>query len=169
MAKEILSKSWAGVASAAAQFALITAAFEGAKTLIGSFSVGGFTGTGGNGEVAGFVHKNEYVVDHAGTGNPALAPFLSMYEQARRTGNVSQLTEDDVRRVYGTGGNDPTTRDDRASRAMISVMGRLAAVVDKLDGRLREPIQAETYITGRGGSERAQPLLERMRRNVARG
>lgn len=169
LAKEILSKSWAGVASAAAQFTLITAAFEGAKTLIGSFSVGGYTGTGGNGEVAGFVHRNEYVVDHAGTGNPALAPFLSMYEQARRTGNVSQLTEDDVRRVYGTGGNDSATRDDRASRAMISVMGRLTAVVDKLDGRLREPIQAETYITGRGGSESAQQLLERMRRNVARG
>lgn len=168
LAKEILSKSWAGVASAAAQFALITAAFEGAKALIGSFSVGGYTGTGDNGEVAGFVHRNEYVVDHAGTGNPALAPFLSMYEQARRTGSVASLTADDVRRVYGVDGAQGNGQAVAYTEMMV-MLDKLGKTIVKLDRRLSIPLKAETYVTGKGGSEEATQLLERMRRNVARG
>lgn len=168
LAKEILSKSWAGVASAAAQFALITAAFEGAKALIGSFSVGGYTGTGGNGEVAGFVHRNEYVVDHAGTGNPALAPFLTMYEQARRSGSVASLTADDVRRVYGADGAQDNGQAVAYTEMMV-MLGKLGKTIVKLDRRLSVPLKAETYVTGKGGSEEATQLLERMRRNVARG
>lgn len=167
LAKEILSKSWAGVASAAAQFALITAAFEGAKALIGSFSVGGYTGTGGNGEVAGFVHRNEYVVDHAGTGNPALAPFLTMYEQARRSGSVASLTADDVRRVYGADGAQDNGQAVAYTEMMV-MLGKLGKTIVKLDRRLSVPLKAETYVTGKGGSEEATQLLERMRRNVAR-
>lgn len=168
LAQEILSKSWAGVASAAAKFALITAAFEGAKALIGSFSVGGYTGTGDNGEVAGLVHRNEYVVDHAGTGNPALAPFLSMYEQARRTGNVASLTADDVRRVYGVDGAQGNGQAVAYTEMMV-MLDKLGKTIVKLDRRLSIPLKAETYVTGKGGSEEATQLLERMRRNVARG
>lgn len=167
LAKELLSKSWAGVASAAAQFALVTAAFEGAKALIGSFSVGGYTGTGGNAEVAGFVHRNEYVVDHAGTGNPALAPFLTMYEQARRSGSVASLTADDVRRVYGADGAQDNGQAVAYTEMMV-MLGKLGKTIVKLDRRLSVPLKAETYVTGKGGSEEATQLLERMRRNVAR-
>lgn len=167
LAQELLSKSWAGVASAAAKFALVTAAFEGAKALIGSFSVGGYTGTGGNGEVAGFVHRNEYVVDHAGTGNPALAPFLTMYEQARRSGSVASLTADDVRRVYGADGAQDNGQAVAYTEMMV-MLGKLGKTIVKLDRRLSVPLKAETYVTGKGGSEEATQLLERMRRNVAR-
>lgn len=168
LAQELLSKSWAGVASAAAKFALVTAAFEGAKALIGSFSVGGYTGTGGNGEVAGLVHRNEYVVDHAGTGNPALAPFLTMYEQARRSGSVASLTADDVRRVYGSDGAQDNGQAVAYTEMMV-MLGKLGKTIVKLDRRLSVPLKAETYVTGKGGSEEATQLLERMRRNVARG
>ena len=42
LAKEIASKSWGGVASAAALMALVKAAFAGAKALVKGFAVGGY-------------------------------------------------------------------------------------------------------------------------------
>ena len=55
------------------------------------YSSGGYTGPGGKYEIAGSVHRDEYVIPTEGTGNPTLTPFIDIIEIARRNGNLARL------------------------------------------------------------------------------
>lgn len=55
------------------------------------FSDGGPTGDGGKYEVAGVVHKKEYVIPSEGTENPKLRPVIDLIEIARRNGTLARL------------------------------------------------------------------------------
>ena len=82
MAKEIASKSWAGVASAAALIALITAAFAGAKAAIKSFAVGGLVtgeGTGTSDSIPARLSNGESVMTAKATS--MFSPLLSAFNQ----------------------------------------------------------------------------------------
>lgn len=52
---------------------------------------GGFTGSGGKYEPAGFVHKGEYVIPQEGVNNPALLPLIQLFESARRNKSLARL------------------------------------------------------------------------------
>ncbi len=178
LGKEIASKGWLGVPSAAGQMALITAAFEAAKALAQSFDSGGFTGTGAWNEPKGIVHANEFVANRFATANKHVQPVLSLIDAAQRSGSVSRLTSADVAAVlpYSTETRSTVngvrrsgivrSRDD--DRVMMAILSKVNATVDKLNGRLDKPIYAETYITGKGGIENAQSLYDRMKNNVRR-
>ena len=175
MAKEVATKGWAGVASAAAQLVLITTAFEAAKSAVKSFDTGGFTGPGAWDEPKGVVHAREFVANRFATGNRQLQPVLSLIDAAQRTGSVSRLTAADVAAVLPMGvgsrsamatprGKAEPDRDTAVTATLI----QLTAAVEQLKKRLEQPITAETYITGRGGSQQAQSLYQRMQSNVSR-
>lgn len=82
LAKEIASKSWGGVASAAALMVLIKAAFAGAKALVKGFSVGGYVqgeGTGTSDSIPARLSNGESVMTAKATS--MFSPILSAFNQ----------------------------------------------------------------------------------------
>lgn len=82
LAKEIASKSWGGVASAAALMALIKAAFAGAKALVKGFSDGGYVqgaGTGTSDSIPARLSNGESVMTAKATS--MFSPILSAFNQ----------------------------------------------------------------------------------------
>ncbi len=82
----------AAVAKAMAKIVFMEAAYQAVKTsLTTGFSSGGPTGPGDKYEVAGVVHKKEYVIPSEGTENPGLKPVIDIIEIARRNGSLARL------------------------------------------------------------------------------
>lgn len=82
LAKEIASKSWAGVASTAALMALIKAAFAGAKAMVKGFSVGGYVSGAGSGtsdSIPARLSNGESVMTAKATS--MFSPMLSAFNQ----------------------------------------------------------------------------------------
>lgn len=82
LAKEIASKSWAGVASTAALMALINTAFAGAKAAIKGFSTGGYVqgaGTGTSDSIPARLSNGESVMTAKATS--MFSPILSAFNQ----------------------------------------------------------------------------------------
>ena len=82
LAKEIASKSWGGVASAAALIVLIKAAFAGAKALVKGFSTGGYvqgSGTGTSDSIPARLSNGESVMTAKATS--MFSPILSAFNQ----------------------------------------------------------------------------------------
>lgn len=82
LAKEIASKSWGGVASAAALMALVKAAFAGAKALVKGFSTGGYvqgSGTGTSDSIPARLSNGESVMTAKATS--MFCPILSAFNQ----------------------------------------------------------------------------------------
>lgn len=82
LAKEIASKSWGGVASAAALMALVKAAFAGAKALVKGFAVGGYVhgaGTGTSDSIPARLSNGESVMTAKATS--MFSPILSAFNQ----------------------------------------------------------------------------------------
>lgn len=82
LAKEIASKSWGGVASAAVLMALIKAAFAGAKALVKGFSTGGYvqgSGTGTSDSIPARLSNGESVMTAKATS--MFSPILSAFNQ----------------------------------------------------------------------------------------
>ena len=99
----------AGLPKVALEMAGITAAIEVAKGVVSTFSEGGYTGKGKKKEVAGIVHKGEYVIPQEGVNNPALKPVLDVMEKARRSGTLQQVTETDIAEAV----EDETKKEDK--------------------------------------------------------
>lgn len=178
LAEELASKSWAGVASAAGMMALIATAFAAAKAAIGSWSEGGYTGKGGKREVAGVVHKGEYVLPQEAVNNPALAPLIGQLEEARTSGRLGSY----VPRLSMLGGrvtpNIPPSQQalgvrrgslaNGSGRDGSSILMEVAAAVRDLRDRLDKPIEAQTHLLGKGGVNEAQDKYTRMMDNAKR-
>ncbi len=107
--KDIATKGPLGIATAMAKIVVMKAAFATAKAGIMSmggkkdkkgFLGGGSTGDGNKYEVAGVVHKKEYVIPSEGTENPALKPFIDIIEMARRNNQLARL---DLRSIVDVG------------------------------------------------------------------
>lgn len=82
LATSIAEGGWAGVASAAAKMALIKVAFAGAKSLIKSFSVGGYvsgSGTGTSDSISARLSNGESVMTARATS--MFSPILSAFNQ----------------------------------------------------------------------------------------
>lgn len=82
LAKEIASKSWGGVASAAALMVLVKTAFAGAKALVKGFSVGGYVqgaGTGTSDSIPARLSNGESVMTAKATS--MFSPILSAFNQ----------------------------------------------------------------------------------------
>lgn len=168
----------AGIAKAAAEIALITAAFETAKTAIGNFAVGGFTSSGPWDRPQGIVHSNEFVANRFATANPNILPVLNLIDAAQRSGSVSRLSAEDVAAVVPMARNGghavmQRTANGMASgasgdAALYSVLARVVRSLDGIDRRFSQPIVAETYATGKHGTIEAEKLVNKMKSNVKR-
>lgn len=166
-----------GLAKAAGEIALITAAFETAKSAIGNFYTGGYTGPGNWDQPQGIVHSNEFVANRFAVANPNLRPIFDVIDVAQRTGNVGNLTAEDIAAVAGSGKNThtvpakapgasaTTTTNDPAIVAMLIECTR---ALRKLKSRLDDPLVAETYVTGKRGINQAQREYKKLENNKSR-
>lgn len=166
-----------GLAKAAAEIALITAAFETAKSAIGNFYTGGYTGPGNWDQPQGIVHSNEFVANRFAVANPNLRPIFDVIDVAQRTGNVGNLTAEDIAAVAGSGkstrtvpakapgASATTTTNDPA---MVAMLVECTRVLRKLKNRLDDPLVAETYVTGKRGINQAQRDYKKLENNKSR-
>lgn len=170
--KNIATLGFIGIAKAAAEIALITAAFQSAKAIISGFEEGGYTGTGRHDEPKGIVHAGEFVANRYAVQNPAIRPVLDLIDQAQRNNTIGSLTAKDVSAVLST--SDRTTTNNYYQKAndndneTKAIMLQNIRCIDKLIKRLNEPIFTYTKATGRMGINEAQSLAERMKNNVTR-
>lgn len=161
--KNIAALGFAGVAKAAGEIALITAAFETAKGVISGFEVGGFTGAGAHNSPAGIVHRGEFVANGQAVANPAIRSILDVIDSAQRAGTVASLTSSDLQSV-GNNNYTPAERDKEMSALVAACTTALVNVKERFD----KPIVAETYATGKGSVNEAQDLVSRMNKNAKR-
>jgi hypothetical protein len=63
-----------------------------------------------------------------------------------------------------------TTLPERTQEnaSLTAALLQAASINEKLSKQLEEPIEARTYIEGRGGSKEANDLYNRMKKNVSR-
>lgn len=169
--------SFIGAAKTAAQVAAIKAAFAVVKGLVGNFYTGGYTGSGSWDQPQGIVHSNEFVANRFAVANPNLRPIFDAIDVAQRSGNVANLTAEDIAAVAGPGkstrtvpvktpaASATTTTNDPVVVAMLIECTR---TLRKLKTRLDEPLVAETYLTGKRGINQAQKEYQKLNNNKSR-
>lgn len=170
--KNIATLGVIGLAKAAAEIALITAAFQTAKAVINGFEEGGYTGSGRHDEPKGIVHAGEFVANRYAVQNPAIRPVLDLIDQAQRNNTIGNLTAKDVSAVLSPT-NRMTTNNyyqtaESSSQESTAVMLQNMKCMEKLLKRLNEPIFTYTKATGKMGVNEAQQLVEKMKKNVTR-
>ena len=181
IAKNVSTLGAAGMAKAAVETALITAAFEMAKSAVSNFYTGGFTPNGPWNKPQGVVHSNEFVANRFATGNPHVLPVLNLIDEAQRTGSVSRLTSDDIAAVIpspqtfhhgSVAQQSPALSspyvDSQQEAVLLNVFSHVVKSLDAINDRFSQPIIAETYATGRHGTIEAEELVNKMKSNVSR-
>ena len=170
--KNIATLGLVGIVKAAAEIALITAAFQSAKAIISGFETGGYTGTGRHDEPKGIVHAGEFVANRYAVQNPAVRPVLDLIDQAQRNNTIGSLTAKDVSAVLSgvasTTNNTYYQQSVPADNGMSVILLKAVKVIDSLNKRLDEPIYTYTRATGKMGVNEAQDLVARMKNNVSR-
>lgn len=170
--KNIATLGFLGLAKAAAEIALITAAFQTAKAVINGFEEGGYTGYGKHDEPKGIVHAGEFVANRYAVSNPSVRPILDLIDRAQKNNTIGSLTAKDVSAVLS--GVSSTTNNTYYQQAapvdngMSAVMLEAVKVMGALNKRLNEPIYTYTKATGKMGINEAQDLVTRMKNNASR-
>ncbi len=173
--KEITSKGFVGIATAAAKIALITAAFEAAKTAIGNFYTGGFTPSGDWDKPQGIVHSNEFVANRFAVANPAVRPVLDLIDTAQRSGTIANLTGGDIAAVAGGRSTSFVqspmvvgSASQPSDRELMQTVRDLRHVISRLVVRLDEPIEAVGVISGRHGWKQKLDEYDQLLNNKSR-
>lgn len=162
-----------GMATAAAKIALITAAFETAKSVLGSFDVGGYTGDGQWNEPRGIVHAGEFVANRYAVRNPAVRPVLDLIDQAQRNNTIGSLTSRDISRMLNTtvitqpsSGVPTQILNDNSDLGV--VLRDVSLVISKLNSRLNKPFTTVNSVTGKGGIKEAMDQYNKLQSNKSR-
>lgn len=170
--KNIATLGFLGLAKAAAEIALITAAFQTAKAVINGFEEGGYTGYGKHDEPKGIVHAGEFVANRYAVSNPSVRPVLDLIDRAQKNNTIGSLTAKDVSAVLSgvssTTNNTYYQQAAPADNGMSAVMLEAVKVMGALNKRLNEPIYTYTKATGKMGINEAQDLVTRMKNNASR-
>lgn len=162
-----------GMATAAAKIALITAAFETAKSVLGSFDVGGYTGDGQWDEPRGIVHAGEFVANRYALRNPAVRPVLDLIDQAQRNNTIGSLTSRDISRMLNTTvitqpSSGVPTQILNDNNDLGVVLRDVSLVISKLNTRLNKPFTTVNSVTGKGGIKEAMDQYNKLQSNKSR-
>lgn len=178
LADSIIGLNFVKALGALAKIAAIETAFAAVKGAIGNFYTGGFTPSGDWDQPQGLVHSNEFVANRFAVANPHLRPIFDVIDVAQRSGNVANLTADDIAAVASGSrvpaapsapmsfrdGNTATVNDP----ALAAMLAECTRTLRRLKQRLDEPITAETYLTGKGGINEAQKEYTKIQNNKSR-
>lgn len=168
----------AAVLFGASQIAVAKQQRDAAKQ---GYARGGYTRPGMWYEEDGAVHRGEFVGNRFAVANPAVRKVFDVIDQAQRNNTIGSLSESDFQTALDY--NEHTHRravSDALSKfnpipertndngAMIAALNRSAEANEKLRRKLEDPIVAETYIEGKGGSKEANDFYNRMKKNASR-
>ena len=136
------------------------------------YQSGGFTPEGKADEVAGVVHKGEWVASQRLVNNPRTRPLLEALDYAQRTNTIGSISAADVSRtitapaVLASQPSAPqTVVNNTYAAAPVPSDDRMVAVLDRLDSRLNEPFVTVNTVTGDHGIQQAQDEYDRLMKN----
>ena len=138
---------------------------------------GGFTRRSLNDrEEVGVVHANEFVANAEAVKNPYLSPFFSLVDYAQRNNTVGSITANDVSNAIGTGAvvkATSTTANESVhnSGELLAVAGSIShntRVVQRLNERLEEGIEAYMVMDGERGFDRTYSEYNKLKNNSKR-
>lgn len=143
------------------------------------YQTGGFTPEGKPDEVAGVVHKGEWVASQRLVNNPRTRPLLEALDYAQRTNTIGSITAADVSRtitapaVLAAQPQAPTVvnntyADPRVADALNNLSALhtpLSASISRLNERLSEPFVTVNTVTGDHGIQQAQDEYDRLMKN----
>lgn len=168
----------AGVATAAGllQVGAIRKQHEAATA---NYWDGGYTPPGGKYDVAGIVHKGEFVATQAAVTNPDIRPIFDIINQAQRNNTVSSLRASDfataleyreqVRQIPRRSNIEPATTGGKDNNELLlSVLADIAETNRLTRARLNDPFTTVNTVTGDSGIQQALDLQEKMKRNITR-
>ncbi len=174
--RDIAEKGFLGIAAAAGKIALITAAFETAKGVLGNFYTGGYTGPGDWDEPKGYVHSNEFVANRFAVANPHVRPVLDLIDAAQRSNSIANLTGEDIASVARSSSSErynhvvtktqPSSNPDNA--VLADTLLQLRRVMILLHGRLNDPFYTINTVSGRKGVKAKLDEYDKMINNKSR-
>ena len=123
------------------------------------YAGGGFTGEGRRDEVAGVVHKGEWVASQSLVKSPVARPMIDALEYAQRTNTIGSLGRSAGSQTAAT----PTIIVQPSSP--MGDDGRMAAVLAVLANRLNEPFVTVNTVDGDKGIKAAQDEYDKLIRN----
>ena len=143
------------------------------------YATGGFTPEGGKYEVAGVVHKGEWVASQELLQSPVARPMIEALDYAQRTNTIGSLRSDDVSRtivapsVYAQSAQptptvivqQPTTDAQTEIAAGNAFFREYAETMRQLKDRLNEPFVTVNTVTGDTGIKQAQDEYDQLMRN----
>lgn len=135
------------------------------------YQSGGFTPEGKPDEVAGVVHKGEWVASQRLVNNPRTRPLLEALDYAQRTNTIGSITSADVSRtitapaVLAAQPQAPTVVNNTYNSTSSAVNSELTATIRQLRDRLNEPFVTVNTVTGDHGIQQAQDEYDRLMKN----
>lgn len=135
------------------------------------YESGGFTPEGKSDEVAGVVHKGEWVASQRLVNNPRTRPLLEALDYAQRTNTIGSITAADVSRtitapaVLAAQPQAPTVVNNTYNTASSADNSELTSTIRQLKDRLNEPFVTVNTVTGDHGIQQAQDEYDRLMKN----
>ncbi len=157
------------VAAGAVQIATIKKQQQASEAQ--GYSEGGFTPEGKADEVAGVVHKGEWVASQRLVNNPRTRPLLEALDYAQRTNTIGSITAADVSRtitapaVLAAHPQAPTVVNNTYNTTPSADNSELTSTIRELKDRLNEPFVTVNTVSGDHGIQQAQDEYDRLMRN----
>lgn len=136
------------------------------------YQSGGFTPEGKADEVAGVVHKGEWVASQRLVNNPRTRPLLEALDYAQRTNTIGSLTAADVSRnitapmvLASQPAAQPVVVQSAPPTVVVEQNGEYAATMRRLADRLNEPFVTVNTVAGDHGIQQAQDEYDRLMKN----
>ena len=168
----ILAPIAAGMAVAAGMIQIAAIKKQQQASEAQGYAEGGFTPEGGKHEVAGVVHKGEWVASQALVNNPQTRPLLEALDYAQRTNTIGSIKMADVSRTItapavlaAQSASTPQTVVNNYAAAPSSDQSEIEQTLSLLNDRLSEPLGAIVTIGGDYGIEKKQQEYDQLLRN----
>ena len=168
----ILAPIAAAMAVAAGAIQIATIKKQQQASEAQGYMSGGFTPEGKSDEVAGVVHKGEWVASQRLVNNPRTRPLLEALDYAQRTNTIGSITAADVSRtitaptVMAAQPSTPQTVVNNTYNAAPSAdNSELASSIRRLNERLDEPFVTVNTVAGDYGIQKAQDEYDRLMKN----
>lgn len=167
----ILAPIAAAMAVAAGALQIATIKKQQQASEAQGYAEGGFTPSGGKDEVAGVVHKGEWVASQRLVNNPRTRPLLEALDYAQRNNTLGSITAADVSRtitapaVLAAQPQAPTVVNNTYNSASSSDNSELTSTIRLLKDRLDEPFVTVNTVIGDHGIQQAQDEYDRLMKN----
>lgn len=125
------------------------------------YAEGGYTGRGGRNQVAGVVHKGEWVAPGWMVDSPATSGIIEMLDAARRSNSVAAFSGGQAGRP-GQAAAVPVVNVSTDNREMRVAAEVMTSAAEQLNATLKRGIHARVSIDGEDGIDQAYRQYKRM-------